>query len=107
MTDEEREELIWRRVSEKAFESANKQIKDRYFWGALAFAVVSWFGGAALITGLVQSHIAEKMEPAQRAVTEVKVVADQLSGSLKDQRKAFATLDDSLKDTNQRLDLAR
>jgi chromosome segregation ATPase len=68
---------------------------------------VSWFGGAALISGLVQSRIADKMEPAQRVVTEVTFLAKQTSDSLDEQRKKSTKLDDSLKDTNQRLDLAR
>lgn len=31
MTDEEREELVWRRISEKVADGVDKQIKSRYF----------------------------------------------------------------------------
>jgi hypothetical protein len=104
MNDDDREELLYRRIAEKVAESADKQIKGRYFWTALLFAGLSWFGGVALITSIVQSRVAEKMEPAQMAVAQAKVLTEQLSTSLNDAQKNATKLIDSLKVTNQKLD---
>ncbi|CCE08670.1 hypothetical protein BRAS3843_2790023 [Bradyrhizobium sp. STM 3843] len=106
MNDEDREELLWRRVAEKVVEGADRQIKGRYFWAALIFAVASWFGGAALITSIVQLRVAEKMEPAQMAVAQAKLLTEQLSASLTEAQKSAAKLTEALKDTNQKLDVA-
>ncbi len=106
MNDEDREELMWRRISEKVADGVDKQIRTRYFWAALLFAGVSWFGGAALLTSIVNSRVAEKVEPAQAAVVQEKLLADQLSESLKEAQKIAKTLTDSLKEINSRLDEA-
>jgi hypothetical protein len=82
MNDDDREELLWRRISEKVGDGVDRQIKSRYFWAALVFAGVSWFGGAALITSIVQLRVADKMEPAQAAIAQEKVLAEQLTASL-------------------------
>lgn len=104
MDQEDREELIWRRIADKVAESADKQIKTRYFWAALLFAVTSWFGGVALITSIVQSRVAEKMEPAQQAVAQAKILTEQLSVSLNEAQKSAAKLNDSLKEINKKLE---
>jgi hypothetical protein len=106
VNEEDREELLWRRVAEKVVEGADRQIKGRYFWAALIFAVVSWFGGAALITSIVQLRVAEKMEPAQMAVAQAKLLTEQLSTSLNEAQKSAAKLNDALKETNQKLEVA-
>jgi predicted RNase H-like nuclease (RuvC/YqgF family) len=103
MDDHEREELIWRRLSDKVADNVDKQLKSRYFWAAVLFAGVSWFGGVALIQNIVQSRVAEKMEPAQMAVAGAKVLSDQLSNSLNEAQKNATKLGDSLRETNQRL----
>lgn len=106
MNEDDREELLWRRVADKVAEGANRQIKDRYFWAALIFAVVSWLGGAALITSIVQLRVTEKMEPAQMAVAQAKLLTEQLSASLNEAQKGAAKLTEALKETNQKLDVA-
>lgn len=87
MNSDDLEELIYRRIADKVTESVDKQIKRRYFWAALLFAGVSWFGGAALVTSIVQSRVAEKMEPAQQAVVQAKLLAEQLSAQVNELRK--------------------
>ena len=120
MNDDDREELLWRRISEKVSDGVDRQIKGRYFWAALVFAGISWFGGAALITSIVQLRVADKMEPAQAAIAQEKVLADQLTNSLNEAKKGLsdaqkglsdaqketAKLNDSLKETKQQLDVA-
>jgi hypothetical protein len=106
MNDDDREELLWRRITDKVAEGADKQIRGRYFWAALVFAGVSWFGGAALITSIVQLRVADKMEPAQMAVAQAKILTEQLSAALIEAQKNAAKLNDSLKETDQKLDVA-
>src|SRR5262249_9451333 len=79
-----------------------------------------WFGGATLITSIVQLRVAEKMEPAQTAIAQEKVLAEQLTTSLNEAKKGLsdaqkglsdaqketARLNDSLKETKQQLDVA-
>jgi hypothetical protein len=67
------------------------------------FAGVSWFGGVGLVTSIVQTRVAEKMEPAERAVTHANVLTEQLSSSLTDAKKDATNLIASLKETNQKL----
>lgn len=111
MDQDDREELVYRRIADKVAEAAEKQIKSRYFWAALLFAVASWFGGSALITGIVQSRVAEKMEPAQGEMIkatlraeQLSVRAEQLTLSLGEAQKNAANLSESLKDTNKKLE---
>jgi uncharacterized protein YhaN len=104
MEDEDREELLWRRVAEKVSEAVDKQIKRRYFWAVLLFAIASWFGGSALITSIVQLRVSDKMEPAERAVTKAQTIEDSLSSKLSEFRKKADTIDESMKDLTARLE---
>jgi len=106
MNEEERKELLWRQITEKVVEGVDKQIKRKYFWAALLFAMVSWLGGSAIITGIVQSRVAEKMEPAQTALAQAKLLTDQLSESLKESQKNATKLSESLKDMNTKAESA-
>ncbi len=121
MNDDDREELIYRRIADKVTESVDRQIKRRYFLAALLLAAVSWFGGTTLFQGIVQSQVAREMEPARRAATQAQLQSEQLSTEFQktvdelrkkgdEIRKAFdeaqtkiTKLNDSLKETDQKL----
>jgi hypothetical protein len=109
MNEDEREELVWRRIADKVAENADRQIKTRYFWAALLFAIISWFGGATLITSIVQLRVQDKIEPTQMAVAQAKFLSDQLSASvnetqktLNEAQKTATKLNDSLNEINKK-----
>jgi hypothetical protein len=87
----EREELLWRRLSDKVSEDVDKQIKRRYFWAAILFAVFSWFGGAALINGIVQLHVGDKL-------AEATVRAQRAAEEATETQKALAPMQRALKE---------
>ncbi|MBR1201842.1 MULTISPECIES: hypothetical protein [unclassified Bradyrhizobium] len=107
MTDEEREELIWRRISEKVADGVDKQIKSRYFWAALVFAIASWFGGIALIKSAVESEVSKMLEPARKAAAMYEVMAKQLSGQVEGLQNKVATVDATVKDSKERAESVR
>jgi len=104
MEDEDREELLWRRVAEKVTEAVDKQMRTRYFWAILVFAIASWFGGASLITSVVQLRVSDKMEPVQEAGAKAKALEDLVSSKLIETEKSATKIIGSMKELNERLD---
>jgi hypothetical protein len=107
MTDDDREELLWRRISEKVADDVDKQIKRRYFWAALVFGIVSWFGGIALIKSTVESEVSKMLEPARQAAAKSEVLAKQFTGQVEEIRKDATKVDAALKETNARAEAVR
>jgi len=87
MENSDREELLWRRVADKVSESVDKQIKGRYFWIATIFAVVSLFGGSALISLFVQRQVSSEMLPVHDNVLEAKFNAEATNKGLHEARQ--------------------
>jgi len=58
---EDMEELYTRRMTDRVVDLAEQTIRRRYLWinvtGGLAFAVVTWLGGSALISDFVKARV--------------------------------------------------
>src|SRR5215813_6361360 len=96
MNDADREELMFRRISEKVIEDTDKLIKRKYFWIAILFAGISWFGGAALLTSIVQLRVIEKMEPHLQDLARAKATTDLMSEKLKEANKTMQAVEDKI-----------
>ena len=113
MNDEDREELLWRRIADKITEGADNQIKRRYFWAAILFAGITWIGFASIITSYVQSEVRKNMDPAQKdfvraqlMADQAKSLADQLKKSLDEASKSAAKLRGEFNEINKNVNLA-
>jgi len=102
MNDADREELMFRRISEKVIEDTDKLIKRKYFWIAILFAGISWFGGAALLTSIVQLRVIEKMEPHLQDLARAKATTDLMSEKLKEANKTMQAVEDKIDATTKR-----
>jgi hypothetical protein len=102
MNDADREELMARRIAEKVAEDTDKLIKRKYFWIATLFAGISWFGGAALITSIVQLRVIEKMEPHLQDLARAKATTDLMSEKLKEANKTIQAVEEKIDATTKR-----
>lgn len=108
MDEKDADELRERRTAEAIAGRVERQIKERYFWVAIIFGIVSWFGGLELIKSEVAVHIGQEMKPYETELATAKVQVTQLTEFGKKLDTKEQELDRLLKEADEkRLNLAK
>jgi archaellum component FlaC len=97
---EDLEEFYTWRMTDQVVERAEQIIRQRYLWisvtGGIAFAVVTWLGGAAIISELVKARVDDAVIKQSQAIHDAGDKVSSFSGETK---ARLAQVDARLQDT--------
>ena len=96
---EDLEELYTRRMTDQVVERAEQIIHRRYLWisitGGLAFAVITWLGGATLISDFVKARVDDAVIKQSQAIHDTEGRANTAIGEM---RPRLEQVDETLQD---------
>lgn len=107
LSKEDLEELYTRRLTERVVELAEQAIKRRYLWinvaGGLAFMLVSWLGGAALLTNFVKASVDEQVKEQSAHLRALELETTASSATLKTKLAQIQETLDGMRETGKAL----